>query len=82
MKMSSISKYTTNDFYLASFLLTKGVKIFGLDRNDPRKVNFVFGEMEGTEKLVEDFLFGKAKVDPKQFVASIRELKQLLYSNG
>lgn len=71
----------TKDFYLTAYLLSRGLRLYKLDRMEPRRVFFVFHNVEGGEKLVEDFFLGKAEVEPKKFSAAIREAKQLLYSN-
>lgn len=81
MKNTADTTYITKDFYLAAFLLTNGLEIVNLDRTDPRRVYFVFHDVEARTSLVEDFLFGRAKVEPKQYAGTIKEIKQLLYSN-
>ena len=71
----------TKDFYLASYILTQGVKLSHLDRTDPRRVVFVFENVKNRENLVRDFLYRKALVEPQDFVDRIKTLKQFLYSN-
>ena len=81
MKNTSTKTYSTKDFYLAAFLVVQGLEILTLDKTDPRKVLFVFQDLENRESLVEDFLFGKSSVEPKQFVTAIKQIKQLLYND-
>lgn len=81
MKNTLTETYTTKDFYLAAFLLANDFEILNLDKTDPRKVFFVFQDMENRENLVEDFLFGKAQVEPKKFTSAIKQIKQLLYND-
>lgn len=75
------SKFETRDFYLSAFLLSQGFKLLDINRSDPRKVLFIFQDKESRQSLIEDFLFGRIKANPKDFVVAIKELKQLLYSN-
>lgn len=75
------NEFSTKDFYLSAYLLSQGLRLARLDRTDPSRVYFVFHDVEARVSLVEDFLFGRAKVEPKQFVVAIKEIKQLLYSN-
>lgn len=79
--MNIKNEFTTKDFYLSAYLLSQGLRLVRLDKSEPRKVYFVFHDVEARASLVEDFLFGRAQVEPKQFVAAIKEVKQLLYTN-
>ena len=71
----------TKDFYLASYILTQGVKLSHLDRTDPRRVVFVFENVKNKEDLVRKFLYRTSLVEPQDFVEKIKTLKQFLYSN-
>lgn len=81
MKDEKNSQFILSDFYLAAFLRANGFRLLNIDKNDPRRAVFVFEDKEGRQSLVEDFLFGRAQVEPKSFVSAIKELKQLLHSN-
>jgi len=82
MENENGSRYSTKDFYIAAFLLTKGLKLFSIDRTNPREAFFIFQDTESKEALVEGFFYGRATVEPKAFVSAIKELKQLLYSHN
>jgi len=79
--MEDENELRTKDFYLAVYALTQGAKLSHLDRTDPRRVLFVFENIEHKENLVRDFLYRKALVEPQDFVEKIKILKQFLYSN-
>ena len=79
-QMNNENKFILSDFYLAAFCLVKGFKLLDIDKANPRRALFVFQDKESRQSLVEDFLFGRAEVNPKEFAAAIKELKQLLYS--
>ncbi|MFA6550790.1 MAG: DUF5659 domain-containing protein [Candidatus Gracilibacteria bacterium] len=81
MKDANERKFTTKDFYITAFLLAKGFSLSHIDRANPQQVYFAFDYIEGRDKLVEDFLFSRALVEPKSFISAIKELKQLLHSN-
>lgn len=74
-------EYQTSDFYVAAYLLASGVRLLRSDRSNPRRVVFVFSYNEGEQNLIEDFLFGRSKVDPRKLISAIKELKQLLHSD-
>ena len=79
--MENENKFETKDFYVASFLLSKGQKLLSVNRDDPQRVLFAFNDFEGREELLRSFLFGKSLVEPQLFVSSIKALKQVLHSN-
>jgi len=80
MKNEEKRKFTLSDFYLSAFLVAKHFRLLDIDKTNPRKALFVFKDEENRQGLVEDFLFGRAKIEPKIFISAIKELKQLLYS--
>jgi len=73
-------KYKTNDFYISAFLIAKGHKILSVDRKEPHRVFSTFKDFEGRENLVRSFLFGRAMIEPQNFITSIKSLKQLLHT--
>lgn len=75
-------KFTTSDFYTAAFLKAAGLKLIGINKADPRRFHFVFKDQEERAKLLEDFFVGDAKVEVRNFIASIKELKSLMYSDA
>lgn len=74
--------FKTTDFYSAVFLLASGYKLIKIDKTDPRRFCFVFQDQENRARLLEDFFNGSAKVEPRQFVSSIKELKTLMYNDA
>lgn len=81
MNNKNDSQFKSPNFYLSAFLLSKGFELLDIDKLDPRKYLFVFQDKKDRQSIVEDFLFGRTTVEPKAFIAAIKELKQLLYSN-
>lgn len=75
------NEYKTSDFYIAAYIKASGIPLLYADKSNPRKVLFVFSGLKDSQNLAEDFLFGKGSIEPRTFVAAIKELKQLLYSS-
>jgi len=76
--------YKTNSFYLAAFLLSKGVDLSNVDKENFNKVIFVFPNSNEIQNFVRAFNFGKEGdrdllVDFKKTEASIKRLKSLIY---
>jgi len=76
------NKFTTSDFYTAVFLKSAGLKLIGINKADPRRFRFVFEDREDRARLLEDFFIGNEKVEVRGFIASIKELKSLMYSDA
>jgi len=74
--------FQTSDFYTAVFLLAKGFRLVEIDKTNPRRFCFVFEDQDNRTKLLEEFFNGSAKVEPRQFVSSIKELKTLMYNDA
>jgi len=81
MKNENDQQFQTSDFYLSAFLLTKGFKLLDIDKTNLHRALFIFQDRTNRQNLVEDFLFGRAKIEPKSFISAIKELKQLLHSD-
>lgn len=73
--------FPTDNFQLASFLLTESVKLLSLDRSIPKRIVFIFEETEQRKVLTQDFLSYQAKVEPHRFFSAQRDLKQMIYQN-
>lgn len=73
--------FRSSDLYLSAYLSLKGVKVITVDRFNPQRCNFIFEKDESITKLIEEFKLGQARVEPKQYMFKIRELKSMLYIN-
>ena len=74
-------QFALSDFYLSAFLMAKGVRLLDINKEIPQRASFIFQKNKDRQKLTEDFMFGRAQIEPKSFVSAIKELKQLLYSS-
>lgn len=71
--------FNTDNFLLASYLLSEGCILLSLDRSNSKRVNFVFEDSDKRVSLTNRFLSYQATVEPNRLYASMRNLKQLLY---
>ncbi len=81
MSNNNINTFSTDNFQLASFLLSESIKLISLDRSDPRRVLFVFEDTEHRKVLTGQFLSHQAKVEPHKFFSAQKDLKQMIYQN-
>ena len=84
--MNTNQDYSTTSFYLAAFLLTKGLDLIGIDRSDVQRSKFQFAKSPQWNRLIEAFNFAKENdpkvmVDPRKFVVTIKGLKEKLYQD-
>jgi hypothetical protein len=76
--------YKTNAFYLATFLLVKGVSLIDLEKNNFNKVYFIFPNSDEVKNLVRVFNFGNSndpelQVNFKKTETAIKRLKSIIY---
>lgn len=74
--------FKTDNFLLASYLLSEGCGLLSLDKSNPKRVDFVFEETQKRVELTNRFLSYQATVEPNRIHASMRNLKQMIYSNS
>jgi hypothetical protein len=82
IKNDKKKEFLLSDFYASVFLRSSGFDLIGINKSDPRRFNFIFKDKASRAKLLEDFFTGRAMVEPRQFVAAIKELKSLMYSDA
>lgn len=79
--MENTKEYKTNDLYQAVALKTAGVSLIRLERTSGRFFNFVFTDPNNkAEEILSMFWAKELKVDAKEFVENISELKTRIYS--
>lgn len=71
------SKITTDDFYLAAYLLTKKFEL--VDHRRKHRSTFTF-EGHGLQIQINQFYEDSVKVSPLKFGKSIKQLKGIMYS--
>ncbi len=75
------SPYKTSDTALASYLVTQGMKIVGTVQADdnPKVRIFVFLDVPERDKYVEEYITGRARVQPKKYAYTYKIVKEFLY---
>jgi len=74
--------FETNDLYLAATLQSLGLEMVGVDRDDPRRVRFVFVDDERRREWARQYLAGALRVDPLVLLNSLRAMKRQIYQGG
>ena len=74
-----MQKYQTKDLYIASFLYAKGMIFTGVNRAS-RDCTFIFEDFDKCTSLALLQFQGKAKVDARAFIESIKTLKTIIFS--
>lgn len=82
IKNEKKTEFALSDFYAAVFLHSSGFELMGINKSDPHRFRFIFADKKSREKLIDDFFAGRAIVEPRRFIAGIKELKSLMYSDA
>lgn len=78
---NQIDNLTTSDLGCAAALICAGFELISLDKQNPRKVLFVFRKKVGADEMVNSYFLGRLKVDARNFFDTTKMLKNLIYSN-
>lgn len=70
--------YQTSDLSLAG-AISLHYPLEAVDREDPRRVSFVFKREEGLDELIEKFWRGELKGDLKAYFYQLKTLKSRIY---
>jgi len=71
--------YRTTDYMTAAFLLLQGARFLGLERRSEKSKWFLFTPQRKCEKLVVEYVSGKARVQARLFADSIRRVKDIIF---
>ena len=72
--------FQTSDLGLATALCCRGYEIITLDKQDPRKVSFIFRREEGIEDDTDAYWSKDLKIKARDYFDNLRTLKNRLYS--
>lgn len=79
--MENNNIFSTDSFVLSSFLLCESFKLISINRDNPKRMIFIFEDSGDREHLIEIFFSYKATVEPNRFYSAQRNLKQMIYQN-
>ena len=71
---------TTDRFYLAAYLIERGILLKEHSRSEDRSM-FVF-EQEGVNDLINEYYLDQARISPRRFATAIRNLKTIMYTTS
>ena len=72
--------FAVSDLGCAAALATASFALLALDRENPRKIKFVFRREAGIEKVADDFWSDRLEQKSRSFWDNIKNLKNRLYS--
>jgi trans-2-enoyl-CoA reductase len=75
-------EFTSSDLYASAFLRLSGFDLIGIDKSDSRRFIFIFNDKAGRIKLLDDYFMRRSVVEPCQFIAAVKELKNLMYRDA
>lgn len=68
------------DLGLATALVCRGYNLITLDKQDPRKVSFVFKRKVGIEEDTDDYWSDRLEIKARNYFENLRNLKNRIYS--
>lgn len=72
--------FSSADLGLATALCCRGYKLITLDKQDPRKVSFVFKREVGIEDDTDDYWSDRLEIKARNYFENLRNLKNRIYS--
>lgn len=76
---NQINNFSTSDIKIASYLLSKGVSLIGVERPQVKKVIFVFEKSTQIAQLIQDYFSDRAVVSPRLLFQSFDNLKSIIF---
>lgn len=73
--------YTTYDLGCSAALISIGFELVSLDKQNQRKVLFIFARKGYIEKTVNEYFSNQLKVNARSFFDNIKSLKNRIYSS-
>lgn len=75
-----MNMYTTSDLYLAGYLIARGSQLTSFDRVNG-KTTFRLASTHGLDEIIQDYYADRGMVSGLKLNNSLKNLKNLLYSN-
>ena len=75
--------YTTFDLGCTAALITAGVELAGLNKSNPKKVQFIFTSENGeAEQIVDDYFANRLQVHARTYFDNLKMVKNRIYSDA
>jgi hypothetical protein len=75
------NNFSTFDLGCSAALISVGFELVSLDKQNPRKVLFIFEKKAGIDQAVIDYFSGKLKVSARTLFDTTKMLKNRIYSS-
>ena len=72
--------FATHDLGCSAALISAGFSIVGLDKENPRKVKFLFTKQQGIDEAVSDYWTDRLTVNARTLFDNVKMLKNRIYS--
>jgi hypothetical protein len=74
--------FKTRDFYQAVVLMTSELDLLSLEKSSEKFVTFCFSDPKSlASKIIEQYWSDELRINPKDLIRNIKELKNRLYTN-
>lgn len=77
-----MNEYLTSDFPTIAVLFLRKHQLLHIDRSDSRRAIFSFTQTSSLQTDLQQLNAGELRVNPLEFWAAERRVKQLLYSEN
>jgi len=78
----SDSHFLSYDIGLASALTTLHFELLSLNRDNPRKIGFLFLRSPELDQAVQEYFAGRLLVDARSFFENTKMLKNMIFSSA
>jgi hypothetical protein len=72
--------YTNSDINLSATLCALDFPLMFLNRDNPKRIEFVFHNSPELRRAVDDYWSGDLKLNPQKVLAKLRFLKNRMYN--
>lgn len=79
---SNNSYFLSYDIGLASALTTLHLELLSLNRDNPRKIGFIFSRTPDLDQAVQEYFAGRLLVDARSFFENTKMLKNRIFSSA
>ena len=79
---SNDDSFLTYDIGLSSALLTLDFQLLSLNRDNPRKIGFLFARTSRLEDEAQNYFDGRLMVDARSLFENTKMLKNRIYSSA
>lgn len=73
--------YRTKILNVSAFLSASGLRLVGTKKVN-EEVFFIFTPKEKAQKLASEYFSGQAKVDPREMMARLNDLRDLIFGGN